>query len=172
MRCEKLNFWSTLLKTDVPYMFYTNFHLPRPIFDLSSWKCTCIDEWASINFSHRWWVFWDAMMFTWCHSNISLILRCLYTQYIYFGKFRTMWWVYGCSSALFRLDLVLKKVKIKSTKPSMEDAFAFTFYGYSQLEWYRFIKFTSKEDNNLHIQYKISLCASNLVWPSVVSYNT
>ena len=43
-QCGKLNFWSTRPKTDVPYMFYTKFHLPRPIFYSPSSKCTRIGE--------------------------------------------------------------------------------------------------------------------------------
>ena len=45
-------FWSTRPKTDVPYMFYTKFHLPRPIFYLPSSNCTRIGEQASVSFPH------------------------------------------------------------------------------------------------------------------------
>ena len=49
---EKLNFWGTRPKTDVPYMFYTKFHSPGPIFCLPSLKCTCIAERACVSFLH------------------------------------------------------------------------------------------------------------------------
>ena len=42
LQCGKLNFWSTRPKTDAPYMFYTKFHLPRPVFHSPSSKCTRI----------------------------------------------------------------------------------------------------------------------------------
>ena len=48
----KLNFWSTRPKTDVPYMFYTKFHSPRPIFYSPRLKCTRFGERASISFRH------------------------------------------------------------------------------------------------------------------------
>ena len=44
VQCAKLNFWSTRPKTDVLYMLYTKFHLPRPIFYSPSSKRTCIGE--------------------------------------------------------------------------------------------------------------------------------
>ena len=43
-QCGKQNFWGTHPKTDVPYMFYTKFHLPGPIFYSPSFKCTRIGE--------------------------------------------------------------------------------------------------------------------------------
>ena len=52
----KLNFWSTHPKTDVPYMFYTKFHSPRPIFYLPSSKYTHIGNLASVNFPHWMWI--------------------------------------------------------------------------------------------------------------------
>ena len=51
-QCGKLNFWSTRPKTDVLYMFYTKFHLPRPIFYSPSSKCTYIGERASVSLPH------------------------------------------------------------------------------------------------------------------------
>ena len=51
-QCGKLNFWSTRSKTDFPYMFYTKFHWPGPIFCSSSSKCTHIGEWGSVSFLH------------------------------------------------------------------------------------------------------------------------
>ena len=60
MQCGQLNILSTCPKTDVLYMFYTKFHLPRSIFYLPSSKCTCIGEQASISFPHcRWSLYWD-----------------------------------------------------------------------------------------------------------------
>ena len=59
-QCGKLNFWNTRSNTDIPYMFYIKFHLPKPIFYLPSSKFTHIDEWVSISFplclntSHQW----------------------------------------------------------------------------------------------------------------------
>ena len=50
-QCGKLNFWSTRPKTDAPYMFYTKFHSPRPIFHSPSSKCICTGERTSISFS-------------------------------------------------------------------------------------------------------------------------
>ena len=47
----KLNFWNTHPKTDVPYMFYTNFHSSRPIFYSPSSKC----ERVNVSFPH--WIF-------------------------------------------------------------------------------------------------------------------
>ena len=41
--------WNTYPKTSVPYMFYTKFHSPRPIFYWPSSKCTRIDKRASIS---------------------------------------------------------------------------------------------------------------------------
>ena len=52
IQCGKLNFGGTRLKTEVPYMFYTKFHLPWPIFYSPSLKCTRIGEWASVSFPH------------------------------------------------------------------------------------------------------------------------
>ena len=66
MQCGKLNFWITRPKTAVPYMFYTNFHLPKPIFYSSSSKCTHIGERASISFPH-----WYVTILYYCHP-ISL----------------------------------------------------------------------------------------------------
>ena len=51
-QCGKLNFLGTHPKTDVPYMFYTKFHSPGPIFYSPSLKCTCIGERVSISFPH------------------------------------------------------------------------------------------------------------------------
>ena len=42
--------WET--KTDVPYMFCTKFHSPRPIFYSPSLKGACIGEQANVNFPH------------------------------------------------------------------------------------------------------------------------
>ena len=52
IQCGKLNFWSSHPKTDVPYMFYTKFHSPRPIFYLPSSKCTHTGERARVSFPH------------------------------------------------------------------------------------------------------------------------
>ena len=51
-QCGKLNFWSTRPKTDLSYMFYTKFYLPRPIFYSPSSKCTPTGEWTSVNSPH------------------------------------------------------------------------------------------------------------------------
>ena len=51
-QCGKLNFGGTRPKTNVPYMFFTKFHSPGPIFYLPSLKCTCIGERASVSFPH------------------------------------------------------------------------------------------------------------------------
>ena len=53
-QCGKPNFLSTRPETDVTYMFYTKFHLPKPIFYSPSSKCTRIGERASVSF-HHWW---------------------------------------------------------------------------------------------------------------------
>ena len=47
LQCGKLNFWSTRPKTDARYIFYTKFHLTRPIFHSPSSKCTRIGKRAS-----------------------------------------------------------------------------------------------------------------------------
>ena len=52
IQCGKLNLWSTHLKTEVPCMFYTKFHLPMSTFYLPSSKCTQIGEQVSISFPH------------------------------------------------------------------------------------------------------------------------
>ena len=41
---EKLNFWRTRPKSDVPYMFYTKFYLDKPNFYSFSSKWTCIGK--------------------------------------------------------------------------------------------------------------------------------
>ena len=48
----KQNFWSSHPKTSVPYMFFTKFHSPRPIFHSPSSKCTHIGERVSVSFPH------------------------------------------------------------------------------------------------------------------------
>ena len=46
-QCGKLNFWSTRPKTDVPCMFYTKFHSPRPFLYSPSSKCIRIAGWET-----------------------------------------------------------------------------------------------------------------------------
>ena len=66
LQCGKLNFWSIRLKTDVLYMFYTKFRLPRSIFYLPSSKCSQIGERASISFP-QWTVY-----LIWTHCCIVM----------------------------------------------------------------------------------------------------
>ena len=62
-QCGKLNFWSTYLKTDDPYMFFTKFHLPWSNFYSSSSECTRIGEQASVSFPH-----WLVTKLDWNHQ--------------------------------------------------------------------------------------------------------
>ena len=62
MQCGKLNFWSTHVETDVPYMFYIKFHLPSSIFYLPYSKFTHTGECASIFVSIT------VVYVSWCHS--------------------------------------------------------------------------------------------------------
>ena len=59
-QCGKLNFWSTRPKTDVLYMFYTKFHLPRPIFYSTS-----------VSFHHWYLTLWGAY-FTYNYCFIAI----------------------------------------------------------------------------------------------------
>ena len=74
LQCWKLNFWSTHPNTDVPYMFYTKFHSPRPIFYSPSSKCTRVGERMSISFPR--WSCYDL----WCF--ISMLINYIKYQCI------------------------------------------------------------------------------------------